>query len=209
MADHIRHSVHITPIEELTDEQGNTIKIISGEVNTSLGGSGDSVDLANYSGAGSAQGYTGGAVNYLDMTHSTGGTQIRGSGVDFIFIKNTGFKFSSTSVLGSSTTDCILVVLKEVAYNSGVDGGFRTAGDANQDHFYEIGWLKPGEAIILPSGGLSVDGNLANKFGSNTNDLSYIGQISQNGQARVFGRTYQSNGNDASDGNALEFLAVT
>ncbi len=206
MADHITFNVSVTPIEELTEEQGGTTKIVASEIATSLGGGGDSIDISNYSAAASSQGYKDAVVNYLDMTHSAGGTQIRSGGTDCIFIKNTGFKFSSVTALGIVTTDCILVVVKELAYSSGVDGGFRSSGDANQDHFYEIAWLKPGQGIVLPLGSSNLS---ITQFGSNSSDLSSLGQTSSSGQWRVFGRTYLSNGSAASDGNALEFLAVT
>ena len=205
--DHIQFSVHCTPIEELAQEEGSdTTSILASEVGTSLGGNGDSVDLANYSGAASTQGYANAAVNYLDMTHSAGGTQIRSGGTDFIFIKNTGFKFSSATVLGASTTDCILVVIKSPAHNSGSDGGFQTSGDADQDHFYEVAWLQAGQGIVLP---LGASKNSITQFGSNANDLSSVGQTSSSGQARVFGMTFQSDGSAATDGNSLEYLAVT
>ena len=205
MADHITFNVSVTPIEELTEEQGGTTKIVASEIATSLGGGGDSVDLADYSGSAGNQGYKDGAVNYLDMTHSAGGTQIRSGTTDFIFIRNTGFKFSSATVLGASTTDCVMVVLKEVAFNSGVDGGYQTGAGSAEDHFYEVAWLKPGQAIVLPLAAANLS---ISQFGSNSNDLSAVGQTSGNGQARVFGRTFQSDGSAASDGNALEFLAV-
>ena len=63
--------------------------------------------------------------------------------------------------------------------------------------------------MLLPLGVANVGISGTQAFGSNTNDLSAVGQTSANGQARVFGRTFRSNGDDATDGNALEFLAVT
>ena len=56
MADHINYKVSITPVEELTDENGNIVRTISGEVARSLGGGGDSVDLVAYNGTAAIQG---------------------------------------------------------------------------------------------------------------------------------------------------------
>jgi len=208
MADHIVFKVKVTPIEELTDEQGNTVKTISGEVGVSLGGGGESVDIANYSGSASVQGYKGNAVNYIDATHSNGGTALLTAERDFIFIKNTGYKFSSTTVLGSVTTDYLMVAIREVAFGSGSDGGYQNSSNVAQIHFYEVAWLRPGAAVILPCGASNV-GISDSQFGNNTNDLSSIGEASGDGQAKIYVRTYLSNGSAASDGNAVEYLSVT
>ncbi len=205
MADHLQITVSVVPIEELTDENSGTKKIIASEVAAVLGGSGTSVDLSNFSNAANGQGYLNGAVYYHDATHSAGGVQL-GSPRDAFFIKNTGYKYSSATVVGSSTDDCVMVVLKEVAYDSGVDGGYQNAAGTPQDHFYEIAWLKPGQAIILP---LAATNLSVSQFGSNANDLSAMGSVSGTGQARVFLRTFQNDGSAASDGNAVEYLCVT
>lgn len=207
MADHINFSVHCRPIEELTDEQGNIIKILSGEVNTSLGGSGDSIDIANYSGSGTNQGYANGAVAYKDITHADGGTVISQPSKDFYFIKNTGFKFSSSTVLGSSTTDCIMVVLRELAHSSSSTGGFRNSSNADELHFYEIAWLQPGQGIVLPLGAAGVSSPVS-QYGSNSDDLSKLGATGSLGQANVSCKTFLATGGAASDGNALEMLVV-
>lgn len=207
MSDRIQFAVSATPIETLASENTPTgdTDIIASEVGVILGGSGDSVTLDGYEDAAATQGYLNATVNYLDITHAAGGTQIRSGTTDFIFIKNTGHKFSSVTALGAVTTDCVMVVIKEVAYSTGVDGGFVSSSDSAEDHFYEVAWLKPGQAIVLPAGAAI---NTMTQFGSNTNDLSQIGQTSAYGQERIFGRTFQSDGSAATDGNAVEFLAV-
>ena len=205
MSDRIQFAVSITPIETLTTENSTDQDIIASEVGKSLGGGGDSVSLDGYEDVVATQGYADGAVGYLSVTHSAGGTQVRSGATDFIFIKNTGFKYSSASVLGAVTTDCILIVIKEVAYSAAVDGGYQTSAGTPQDHFYEIAWLQPGQGILLPCGSSNLS---ITSFGSNANDLSPIGQTSGNGQARVFARTFTSIGGLAASANALEFLAV-
>ena len=206
MADRINYSVSATPIETLTGENSVDVDVLAQEVNTTLSAGGDSVSLADYSGAVGSQGYANGAVGYLSITHSAGGTQVRSGATDFIFIKNTGFKYSSATVLGVVTTDCIQVVIKEVAYSNLVDGGYQTSAGVAEDHFYEVAWLKPGQGIVLPCAASNLS---ITSFGSNANDLSSLGATSANGQARVFARTFTSVGGLAASANALEFLACT
>lgn len=207
MADHINFHVSATPVEELTDENSNTKKVIAGEIGTALGGGGDSSDLTNYSGTAANQGYKDAAVNYLDCTHAAGGTALSATDEpDFIFIKNTGYKFSSTTVLGAVTTDCVMVTVKEVAWSTGAQGGYSTSGDSGQIHFYEIGWLKPGQAMVLPLGAAA---NSITAFGDNANDLQPLDQDDNNeGGSSLVLKTFLSNGSAASDGNAVEYLFV-
>lgn len=206
MSDRIKFAASATPIETLTTENSTDKDVIASEVNKTLSGGGDSVGIANYSGAAATQGYADGTVNYLSVSHSAGGTQISGSGKDFFFIKNTGFKYSDATTLGAATTDCIMIVIKEVAYANLVDGGYSASDGTPQDHFYEIAWLKPGQSIVLPLGATSLS---ISQFGSNAADLSKLGQTTSFGQARVFARTFLSTGLAAASANSLEFLAVT
>jgi len=204
VADHLQIAVSVIPVEELTDEDSNTIKITSGEVGTNLAGSGDSVDLANY--GSSNQGYLNGAVVYLDAVHTDVGAALVTATRDCVFVRNTGFKFSSSTVLGDATTDCVMVVLREVAFVTSTTGGYENAGDSKQIHHYEVAWLKPGQAFVLIGGATK---NSINQFGGNSFDLSPIGQTGNAGESKVYVRTYLSNGDDASDGNAVEYLSVT
>jgi len=190
MADHINFNVSATPVEELTDENSNTVKVISGEVATALGGGGDSVDLTDYSGTAVKQGYKDGAVSYIDITHAAGGVQLTAERApDFVFVKNTGYKFSSTTVLGAATTDCVMVVIKDVGNTL----------------FYEIAWLKPGQAALFPCGTTNLT---ITQFGSVGGDLHGLNS-SGGTDAPIFARTFLSDGSAASDGNALEYLIVT
>jgi len=191
MADHINFNVSATPVEELTHEQGSDVtKIVATEVGTALGGGGDSVDLTNYSGTAVKQGYKDGAVSYIDITHSEGGTQLTAERApDFVFVKNTGRKFSSTTVLGDVTTDCVMVVVKDVGNTL----------------YYEIAWLKPGQAAVFPGGALNLT---ITQFGVSGGDLHGLNS-SGGTDAPIFARTFESDGSAASDGNALEYLVVT
>lgn len=211
MADHLEINVSVVPVEELTDEQGNTVRTISGEVGRTLGGSGTSVDLANYSGTLVGQGYKDGAVGYLDTTFGdaavpTDVTDV--DGYDAIFIRNTGFKYSSATALGASTTDCIMVAIEQIAWSTGAQAGFCTEGDAGEIHYYEVGWLKPGQAMILPVGASKYS---MSKMGALAGDLTRLDQAGSGtqGTAHVVVKTFQSDGSEATDGNAVEFLCVT
>ena len=209
MADHIEHSTHIKPIEELTDEQGNTVKILSGEVGTSLGGSGESVDLVNFTGGGVAanQGYLNGAVNYLDAIHTSEGVKLStNEPAIFTWIKNTGFKFSSTTVLGAATTDCIMVVKKTLAWVSSTQAGWQNSADAAQIHYFMIGWLKPGEGMYLPAG-IETSSNKFDLVSGNANELSYLNDDSTTrGDSQIYCKTFTSSAAAATDGNAVEHL---
>ena len=105
MADKVRYSVSVTPLEDITDEQSNTYTIIAGEIGQNLGGSGEA-PVVDYSASASDQGYKDGAVNYLEAPDGAGLEVAISSEstASFVFIKNTGFVFSSTTVLGAVNT---------------------------------------------------------------------------------------------------------
>jgi len=211
MADHIKFAVSATPIEELVQEAGlATTSIIASEVGTSLSGSGESYDVNNYSGTLIQQGYKDGAVGYLDATNTAGGVALtnRSQGT-FFFIRNTGYKYSSATVLGSPTTDCVMVVVRVTAQSAG-NGGWEKKDGHSQIHFLEVAWLKPGQAIVLPGGSAVVDTPIVT-FGDNTNDLTSLNENAgvDTEETKIYVRTFGNEGSEALDGNAVEFLAVT
>lgn len=213
MADFIQFKVSVTPIEEIAQEAGLEVsKILASEVGVVLGGGGDSIDLADYSGTAVKQGYKDGAVEYLDAVHTAGGVALAtrittADNGDFFFIKNTGFKYSSGTTLGVVTTDCVMIVIHVVKHRGGDTGGYVNSADADEDHFYEIAWLKPGQAIVLPVGAANLS---ITQFGSNTDDLTNLNHQNQLAEtSEIYVKTIQSAGAAALDGNAVEFLAVT
>jgi len=209
MASRIKFNVSAIPIETLTNENSGTKDVIASEVNKILGGGGDSIDLSNYAGTLIQQGYKDGAVGYLSVTHSAGGTQISTrANPDFIFIKNTGYKYSTATALGVATTDCVLVALKINAYAVSTQGGWIKSDAVAQIHFIEIAWLKPGQAIVLPTGAMNLS---ITQFGSNANDLTKLDEDigADQEQSTIFAKTYTSAGSAASSANAVEFLSVT
>jgi hypothetical protein len=207
MADRITFAVSVTPVETLTTENSTSVDVIASEVNVTLGGGGDSVDLDGYEDAASTQGYSNAAPYYIDAIHTAGGTQCVSGVKDFIFIKNTGYYYSSSTVLGSPSSHAVLVVIKAEAYADGTESGWVSdTTDAGEVHFFEVAYLKPGQAIVLP---LGAGATSITQFGSNANDLSQLGTTSQNGVSRIYVKTVALPGGAVpSDGNAVEFLAV-
>lgn len=211
MADHLQIEVSVTPIEELTDENSGTKRIIASEIGRSLGGNGASIDLANYGGSAATQGYANGIVNYLDAIHTSEGTKLSlVEPCDAAFIRNTGFKFDSITLLGESSTDYVMVVYKTLAFSSGAQSGWSEAnGDTAQIHYFMIGWLAPGQAMVLP-GGVSTANNKFDLVSGNSFELSYINtDATDQGDTQIFCKTFASSGAVASDGNAVEYLVVT
>jgi len=138
MADSIKFSVSCTPIEELTDENSGTTSIMASEIGTSLGGSGTAV-VADYAGSAANQGYLNTTVNYFEALDSADDTDLSSEATaSFIFIKNTGYTFSSATVLGASLDKALKIM---------APGGTTL-----------ISVLDPGEAIVLKDDNRGLDG---------------------------------------------------
>lgn len=108
MADSANFAVSVTPIEELTTAEtgGETFDVLWPGTAKSLGGSGTLTltggheDDIGYGGSGvPAYVTTGGAVN-ADTS------ELRG-----LFIKNTGYLYSSATALGAATTNSVTVTV--------------------------------------------------------------------------------------------------
>ena len=140
MADSVQFSVSCTPVEEISDENSGTHSILSGEVKTSLGGNGVAA-VADYSATAAVQGYKDAAVNYKEAPDGSSGEVAISteSTASFIFIKNTGFVFSSATALGAVEESRLL----KVTTNSGA---------------IILSCLDAGEAIILK--GLQATGTM-------------------------------------------------
>jgi len=138
MADSVQFSVSCTPVEELATENSGTSNILASEVNTSLGGSGTAA-VADYGGTAANQGYLNATVNYFEGLDSSDSTDLSSeTSATFIFIKNTGFTFSSATALGSSLSKALKVM---------APGGTTI-----------ISVLDPGEAIVLKDDNAGLDG---------------------------------------------------
>ena len=138
MADSVQFSVSCTPVEELATENSGTSNILASEVNTSLGGSG-SATVASYAGTAANQGYLNATVNYFEGLDSSDSTDLSSeTSATFIFIKNTGFTFSSATALGASLSKALKIM---------APGGTTI-----------ISVLDPGEAIVLKDDNAGLDG---------------------------------------------------
>tara|TARA_R100000458_G_C8214831_1_gene201117 strand:- start:84 stop:581 length:498 start_codon:yes stop_codon:yes gene_type:complete len=111
MADKVTYSVSCTPQEELTNENSGTIYVIASEVNKSLGGSGTAT-CASYAGTADNQGYLNATVNYREAIDSADTTDISSeSSATFVFLKNTGYTYSSATALGASLSKSLKVMV--------------------------------------------------------------------------------------------------
>jgi len=102
LADKIRYSISITPIEELTSsEDSSTNDILSPVTGKSLGG-GNVLDLTGS--IDGSFGYDSGTPAYLSVT--SGGVALNADSAErrLILIKNTGSEFDSATVLGAAIT---------------------------------------------------------------------------------------------------------
>ena len=148
MADKVTFAVSCTPQEELTNENDGTTFVIASEVNKSLGGSGTAT-VVNYAGTAANQGYLNATVNYFEALDSADDTDLSSeTSATFIFIKNTGYAFSSATALGASLSKALKVM---------APGGTTL-----------ISVLDPGEAIVLKDDNAGLDG----RFHVRTVDLN-------------------------------------
>ena len=137
MANRVDYAVSVTPIRTIDADNDEYLAhdVIEGDIRKTLGGS-DSI----LTGASTitVSGFSEGAVAYGNCPAS-GKLAIAGTdntAQDMLFIKHTGFQFSSSSALGSaSTASNLLEVFVEHA----------------EDQFTKICSIAPGGAIVLPS----------------------------------------------------------
>jgi len=146
--DKIQFAVSMTPCEMVgaSGEGGAQNFISASEAYGSGGGSGEVTGLDIISGGGAGDGYDDGAVYYQsaaasaedDATNTVAnfdlGEMDATTGIEFLYIKHTGFEYSSATALGDANTADILSVLAAFA----------------ADQYVTISRLKAGEAIVLP-----------------------------------------------------------
>ena len=180
MADNIRFSNSVIPVETLTSGDGVTTNdIIAGEVGTSLGGSGTAV-VTDYQNSSATQGIGGSdaapGVRYYVNCVDNSSTQISTEATaSFIMIKNTGQLYSSSSALGVTapvTGDHVLVTLVNTTTNN-------------------LAFLAPGECFMMHIGGTGMANHVV--------DCSKIKVQSFEGDGTAAA---------AADHIAVEFLAV-
>jgi len=150
----IQFGVSLTPAINLGEDQGATTKVMDVEIKKSLGGSGvvGGVDEVTVAASGTdVVGYTAGAAQYYDA-YNAGVTQTIAAADDgMIFVKNTGFLYSTVDSLGDAltkegtnpydSTDCYEAV-------DAIRVGVKLTSNSNDDVY--IAYLYPGEGIVLP-----------------------------------------------------------
>jgi hypothetical protein len=120
----VNWAVNATPKVTVDAIGGASLETVSlhEDIRKSLGGSGE----ITYDGAIDFGGVTDGATNYLQAT--SGGVNIGNGDSRFIWVKHTGYAWTSSSVLGASSTDDLDIYI-------------------DAEH---IASLNPGEAWIIP-----------------------------------------------------------
>lgn len=159
----------MTPVEVISDAEGNKHDIASSTCYGTVGGSGTIGGATNAGVAGSnytliddagnaTSGYINGAKQYISVASAAdatgaalsaltgGGTADGESG---IFIKNTGFQFSSVTELGSASTAGVMLVVRAIASQSASTTIASTTELASGDEPI-VAVLDAGEAIFLP-----------------------------------------------------------
>ena len=138
----IRFAVSATPIETVTSgsTEATTFDVPSVECFGSVGGSGEVAGVAYVDAGGANDGYAGGSPVYISaaIAVDASGTALTSlAACKFLYLKHTGFEYSSASAL-STTTNTVdaLTIL--------VTGG--------TDHTV-IARLLAGESIVLPMRG--------------------------------------------------------
>lgn len=111
MADKVTYAISVTPQEELTEENAGTRYILASEVGKTLGGNGVAT-AASFAGSAANQGYKDITVNYLSAADDGDATDISAeTSATFVFIKNTGYTFSSATALGASLNKALKVMI--------------------------------------------------------------------------------------------------
>ena len=189
-SDKVQFAVSMTPLEMVgSSSEGSTQNfIVASEAYGSGGGSGEVTGLDIISGAGAGDGYDDGTRYYQSAaaiaednasdaasSHDLGAMDAT-TGIEFLYIKHTGFEYSSATALGVANTADILSVLAYFA----------------ADQYVCIARLKAGEAIVLPirskatvaNNSLVVDGTKI--LAVSTDGTNYDGTIGENTIAYEF-----------------------
>lgn len=133
----VRYSVSITPITTIDTVSGQSAShdVINTDIGKSLGGSAD-VDTG--AAGHTTVGYAAGTVAYGNAPANAGAKLALGSdATDYVmvFIKHTGFQYSSATALGAATTNNLIVYIET------------TADLATSAKFT----IKPGGAVAIPN----------------------------------------------------------
>lgn len=104
----IRYAISVVPVEQIADVDGNNHDILASEIGKNLGGSGSAL-VTLYDGTAAVQGYTNHTVNYLECTDNAAVQISAETGASFVYIRNTGYTYSSATALGASSANSVKV----------------------------------------------------------------------------------------------------
>lgn len=113
MADKIESVISVAPLETASvsiDQGSKTMDVVATEIGTLLGGKLNDVS-PKYNNVVGVQGYADGAVGYLEAPNGSDQAITTLGTASFLFIKNTGFEYSSSTVLGDALDESIKVKL--------------------------------------------------------------------------------------------------
>jgi len=111
MSDSVKYAISVKPIEVISDENGGEYNVNASEVGKILGCGGTAI-VTDYSAAANTQGYKDAAVNYREALDSSDTTILSNdTSLSFMFIKNTGYTYSSSSVLGVALAKSLKVMI--------------------------------------------------------------------------------------------------
>jgi hypothetical protein len=110
MANEVRYAISVTPVEELTDANASTHCVIASEVGKSLGGDGTAA-VGAFDGTAANQGYLNATVNYLEVTDDAAVAVGADADAKFVFLKHSGYKFSSATALGAAATNSVKITI--------------------------------------------------------------------------------------------------
>ena len=114
MADRVLYSISVTPIETIAGEQTSiTNDIIASEIGKSFSGNGTATcaDFGANGGTAAMQGYLNRTQYYVEAIDSADTTDISSEATaSFVYIKNTGYTFATTTKLGSALDKSLKVM---------------------------------------------------------------------------------------------------
>ena len=142
MASRIEFAVSATPIFTHAAGEGVTTDVIAADVGKTVGGKGSAT--VTWGGTG---GYEAGVPSYLSAAAT-----IIGDSRAFVFLKHTGYAYSSPTVLGAATNATVNVLANSVI----------------------IGKLAGGEAMIFPLRGANISLTISFTVSSGTVAIEYF-----------------------------------
>jgi len=111
MAEYIYYNINVKPTETPSIDYGVAKKILASEVGKTLGGSCAAVADCNGAVA-NVNGYADATVNYRNASDGDDTTDISSeTTASFVFIKNTGYEYSTATALGDALSKSLKVMV--------------------------------------------------------------------------------------------------